>query len=194
MPVGENSWYGMGLFEKISSGVTVATHGGTLLGYRSNFFVLPDANVGAVILTNVDNGAMTVDPFFRRLLEILYDGKLEAADEIAVIAQRISAQTANRRSELTLPGDASVLANLAARYNSPGIGTIAITDRDGTKWIKAGFIEGSIATEINKDGSVSIVSAAAGAIGLEALIGQKGGARTLTIRMPKTNISTQNRP
>ncbi|WP_420605597.1 hypothetical protein [Novosphingopyxis sp.] len=44
--MGENSWYGMGLFEKISSGVTVVTHGGTLLGYRSNFFVLPDANVG----------------------------------------------------------------------------------------------------------------------------------------------------
>lgn len=182
VPVGENSWYGMGLFEKISSGIPVVTHGGTLLGYRSNFFALPEANVGAVILTNADSGSAMIDPFFRRLMEVLYDGKPEAADKIAVAAQRIKAQTAKRRAELTVPGDAAVLANLATKYVSPGIGTISISERDGTKWVKAGFIEGPIATETNPDGSISIVSAAPGAIGLTALVGQANGARTLTVR------------
>lgn len=182
VPVGEDSWYGMGLFEKIAWGIPVVTHGGTLLGYRSNFFALPEANVGAVILTNADSGAAMIDPFFRRLMEVLYDGKPEAADDIAVVGQRIKAQTAKRRAELTVPGDAKVLGNLAAQYVSPGIGTITISERNGTKWMKAGFIEGPIATEANPDGSMSIVSAAPGAIGLTALVGQADGARTLTVR------------
>ena len=182
VPVGENSWYGMGLFEKISWGIPVVTHGGTLLGYRSNFFALPEANIGAVILTNADSGAAMIDPFFRRLMEVLYDGKPEAASEIAVIGERIKTQTAKRRTELTLPGDPDVLDNLASKYVSPGIGSITIRERDGTKWMKGGFIEGPIATEANPDGSVSLVSAAPGAIGLSALVGETDGARTLTVR------------
>lgn len=182
VPVGENSWYGMGLFEKISSGIPVVTHGGTLLGFHSNFIVLPEANIGAVILTNSDGGAAMIAPFFRRLMEVLYDGKPEAADEIVAAAQRIKAQNAKRRTELTVPGNAAVLANLAGKYASPGIGTITISEREGTKWVKAGFIEGPLATKVNPDASISIVSVAPGAIGLTALVGQADGARTLTVR------------
>ncbi|WP_335656020.1 serine hydrolase domain-containing protein [Parasphingorhabdus sp.] len=182
VPVGENSWYGMGLFEKIAWGVPVVTHGGTLLGYRSNFFALPEADIGAVILTNADSGSAMIDPFFRRLMEVLYDGKPEAAAEIAVIGTRIKAQSAKRRAELTVPGDATVLANLAEKYVSPGIGTITISEKNGTKWIKAGFVEGPIATDANADGSISLVSAAPGAIGLTALVGEADGKRTLMVR------------
>jgi len=182
VPVGENSWYGMGLFEKISSGIPVVTHGGTLLGFHSNFVVLPGANIGAVILTNSDGGAAMIAPFFRRLMEVLYDGKPEAADEIVASAQRIEAQNVKRRAELTVPGDAAVLANLASKYVSPGIGTITVSEREGAKWVNAGFIEGPIATKVNPDGSISIVSVAPGAIGLTALAGEADGARTLTVR------------
>lgn len=33
----------MGLFERVAWGVPVVAHGGTLLGYHSNFYVLPEA-------------------------------------------------------------------------------------------------------------------------------------------------------
>jgi hypothetical protein len=48
--------------------------------------------------------------------------------------------------------------------------------------MKAGFIEGPVATRKNADGTVSLVSAGGGAIGVDAVIGTKDGARTLTIR------------
>ena len=179
--VGEDSWYGMGLFERIAWGVPVVTHGGTLLGYHSNFYVLPEAGIGAVILTNADPGASMLGPFLRRLLEVVYDGKPEAAQDIAAAALRIKAQAKSRRERLTVPGDPAVLANLASKYRSP-VGTITLTDRNGTKWIDAGFVEGPVATRKNPDGSVSLVSAGPGAIGVEALVGTKDGARTLTVR------------
>jgi hypothetical protein len=74
-----------------------------------------------------------------------------------------------------------VLAKLAAKYKSP-VGTITLTDKNGAKWVDAGFIEGPVATRTNPDGSISLVSAGPGAISLEALIGNSGGARTLTVR------------
>ena len=179
--VGEDSWYGMGLFERVAWGVPVVTHGGTLLGYHSNFYVLPEAGIGAVILTNADPGASMLGPFLRRLLEVAYDGKPEAAQDVAAAALRIKAQAKSRRERLTVPGDPAVLANLASKYRSP-VGTITLTDRNGTKWIDAGFVEGPVATRKNPDGSVSLVSAGPGAIGVEALVGTKDGARTLTVR------------
>jgi hypothetical protein len=46
----------------------------------------------------------------------------------------------------------------------------------------AGFVEGPLVTRKNPDGSVSLVSAGPGAIGVEALVGTSDGRRTLTIR------------
>ena len=182
VPVAEDKWYGMGLFNEVDWGVPVVTHGGTLLGYRSNFWVLPQAGIGAVILTNADSGATMLDPFFRRLLEVVYDGKPEAEQEVAVAAARIKAQSAVRRAQLTLPGDPKVLAGLAANYRTPEIGPLTIRDQGGTKWLRAGVIDTPVATRKNADGTVSLVSAGPGAIGVEALVGSRNGSRTLTIR------------
>jgi len=182
VPIGENGWYGMGLMERIVSGVTVVTHGGTLQGYHSSFFALPDEGIGAVILTNADPGASMIAPFLRRILEVVYDGKPEAAADVASVATRIKAQAQARRAKLTVPGDSAVLAGLATNYRSQIDGKIVFSDRGGTKWMKAGFIEGPVATRKNADGTVSIVSAAGGSIGVDAVIGAKDGQRTLTVR------------
>lgn len=182
VPVGENSWYGMGLFERVEYGVPVVTHGGTLLGYRSNFWVLPEAGIGAVVLTNADEGAAMLEPFLRRLLEVVYDGRPEAMGDVTAAAARIKAQAASRRGRLTLPGDPAVLGNLAARYRNAEVGPLVTRVEGGRTWVKAGVIEAPLATRRNPDGSTSIVSVGPGAIGLEALVGQGPNARTLTVR------------
>jgi CubicO group peptidase (beta-lactamase class C family) len=182
VPTGEDSWYGMGLMNQIVSGVPVITHGGTLQGFHSDWWILPDAGVGAVILTNADTGPAMFEPFLRRLLEVVYDGQPQAASEVASAVTRLKAQAKARRARLTLPGDPGVLGSLAADYRDKELGnTITIRDRGGAKWITAGFIEGPLATRKNADGSVSIVSIAPGAIGVDALVGKSNGMRTLTI-------------
>lgn len=179
--VGPDSWYGMGLFQRDASGVQVVTHGGTLVGYHSNWFALPESGVGLVILVNSDPGASMLAPTLRRLLEILYDGQPEAARDVTAAATRIAAQAKAKRERLTYPGDAAVLARLAGHYRDPTVGQITITEKNGEKWIKAGFVEGPLATRKNADGSVSIVSVGPGGIGVDALVGTKDGKRTLAI-------------
>jgi CubicO group peptidase (beta-lactamase class C family) len=179
--VGPDSWYGMGLFQRVDTGVQVVTHGGTLVGYHSNWYALPESGVGMVILVNSDPGASMLAPTLRRLLEILYDGQPEAARDVTAAASRIAAQAKAKRERLTYPGDAAVLANLASHYRDPTVGQITISEKDGHKWIKAGFVEGPLATRKNADGSVSIVSVGPGSIAVDALVGTQDGKRTLAI-------------
>jgi CubicO group peptidase (beta-lactamase class C family) len=182
VPVGENAWYGMGLMERIEHGIPVVTHGGTLQGFHSTWFALPEAGIGAVILTNSDSGPGMFGPFLRRLLEVAYDGRPEAQKAIAPAAARLKAANAARRARLTMPGDPAVLGALARSYRSPDGLKLTITDRDGGKYLTAGFIEGPLATRKNPDGSLSIVSVAPGAISVDALVGTQKGKRTLSIR------------
>lgn len=183
VPTGENAWYGMGLFNEVVDGVPVITHGGTLQGYHSDWWILPDAGIGAVLLTNADSGPAMFDPFLRRLLEVVYDGKPEAAQEVANAAIQLKAQARESRARLTIPGDPKILANLAANYRDQELGnTLSIRDKAAVKWVEAGSIEGPLATRKNADGSTSLVSIGPGAIGLDAVIGGQKGARTLTVR------------
>lgn len=180
--VDEESWYGMGLFNEERWGIPVVTHGGTLLGYHSNWYALPESGVGAVILTNADTGAAMLRPFLRRLVEVLYDARPEAMSQIEAAAAQFDAHSDARREGLDIPGDPEVLNALAEHYESPGIGTATVFEQDGRTWIEAGSIKAPLATRENPDGTVSIVSIGPGIINLEAEVGAKDGAKTLTVR------------
>ena len=126
VPVGEDAYYGMGLETDAAWGVTVVHHGGSMAGYKTDVLLVPDAQVGAVILTNSDEGQSLLRPFMRRLLEVLYDGKAEAAGDIAAAAARTRAQLAAERPRLTVPPAAAPVAKLAARYLNPDLGSIRV--------------------------------------------------------------------
>ena len=103
VPIGETATYGMGLMVDTTYGVTVVHHGGDLIGYHSDWFAIPDAQVGALIFTNADQGVYIRGPFMRRLLEVLYDGRPEAADDVAASAKTLFARIAAERPHLVVP-------------------------------------------------------------------------------------------
>ena len=179
---GEDSWYGMGLGEQVVNGVTVVNHGGSMVGYKSNFFVLPDTGIGAVILTNADEGGALLNPFLRRLLEVVYDGKPEAMVDVKAAAVRFKAQRQSLRKRLTLPGDATVLGKLATRYANAELGELTVRQQAGQTWIKAGVVDSPLATKKNADGTQSLITIDPGVLGFEVLPGTSGDKRTLTIR------------
>jgi len=101
--IGEDGWYGMGLMTDNRYGIPIVHHGGDLAGYHSDWFAFPDAQVGAVILTNSDQGPILRGQFMRRILELMYDGKPEAAENVATSEKQIVAAQIAERPRLTVP-------------------------------------------------------------------------------------------
>jgi CubicO group peptidase (beta-lactamase class C family) len=182
VPIGEDRWYGMGLMDDRSLGVSVISHGGDLAGYHSNMFAIPDAGVAAVILTNADRGVYLRGPFQRKLMEVLYSGRDEAAGDLAATVKRIAAEQAEARSKLTIPGDGAALAGLAPKYSNPDLGQLTITREGEATVLRSHTFVSPLATKKNEDGTISIVTVDPEILGLEMVVGSEGGKRTLTLR------------
>jgi CubicO group peptidase (beta-lactamase class C family) len=180
---GEDQWYGMGLFEDSYYGVPVVYHGGAMPGYMTNFWVIPDAGIAAVLLTNADTGNSLLRPFMRRLLEVVYDGKREAADNVAATAAAIKANVAKEREKLVVPPDPQAVAALAPAYSNADLGRIKVTKAaDGR--VRLDFTDWSshVATRRNDDGTMSFVTIDPSINGSAFVVGAKDGKRTLIIR------------
>jgi CubicO group peptidase (beta-lactamase class C family) len=182
VPIGEDQWYGMGLMEDATWGVSVIHHGGDLPGYHSDFFVIPSAQVGAVILTNANNGAAMRRPFMRRLLEVLYDGREEAAADIATIPKQIEAQRAEFRRRLIVPAAPADVAKIGRVYVSPDLGRMIVERQGSSTRFRTAAWSSAVASRHNDDGTTSFITIDPANLGLDFVVGNTAGKRTLTTR------------
>src|SRR5215831_3597648 len=114
----------MGLSVDKTWGVTVVHHGGSMAGFKSDLMFLPDYGVGAVLLTNADEGGMLLRPLMRRLLEVVFEGKPEAAGNVEAAAANYKADLAKERERLVVPANPGLAAKLAGHYTSAALGDI----------------------------------------------------------------------
>ena len=181
VPTGEASWYGMGLFDDQTYGVSVIQHGGSLVGYKSNWFAVPAADAAVVILTNSDAGQGLLGSLSRRFLEVLYDGKPEAVENVASLVERRDIALAKFRSEIDNPGNPEVLGSLADRYANAALGPLTVRREGGRTYLQSTTIASEVTTKKNEDGTYSIVMISPGLRGSGILVGRKDGKRTLTL-------------
>jgi CubicO group peptidase (beta-lactamase class C family) len=180
--LGEDSSYGMGLITDHTYGVQVISHGGSMSGFKSNWFALPEYGVAAALLTSSDNGGMLLGPFSRRLLEVLFDGKPEAEAEITSRAASHKAQLAKDRERLVVPPDAAAVAILAKHYSSKELGELEVTSKDGKTIFDLGEWKSTVASRKNDDGTTSFITIDPGTDGFEFVVAEREGKRVLVIR------------
>ena len=152
-----------------------------MIGFHSDMIWLPEQNVGAVILTNGDPGWTLRTQFRRRLLEVLFDGKPEAAAQVAAAGQAFYEQIAAERKLLTVPADPAESAKLAALYANPALGQIAVSRKNGATTFDFGEWRSEVASRKNPDGTVSFLTTAPGISGFEFVVGS-GPKKTLITR------------
>lgn len=171
----------MGLMVDRTSGTPVVHHGGSMIGYKSDMMWLPEHGVGAVVLTNGDPGWAISGNFRRKLLEVLFDGKPEADNDVAAAARAMKERIAAERKLLTVPPDAAEVAKLAPRYANDALGEIAVT-KAAKAVFDFGEFESEVASRRNPDGTVSFLTTIPGFDGLEFVVGKGEGKRTLVFR------------
>jgi CubicO group peptidase (beta-lactamase class C family) len=180
--LGEDASYGMGLVVDRTYSIPVVSHGGSMPGFKSNFYFLPDSGIGAVILTNSDTGGMLTGPFRRRLLEIVFDGKLEAAGDVASHAATYKAELAKERERLVVPAAPALATGLARRYSSKELGPLDVLTQNGVTTFDLGEWKSTVASRKNDDGSISFITIDPGTDGFEFVVGERDGKRVLIIR------------
>jgi len=180
--LGEDSSYGMGLEVDRKYGVPVVSHGGSMSGFKSDFFFLPDSGIGAVVLTNAEEGDMLLGPFGRRLLEVVFDGKPEAAGDVASHAATYKAAIAKARERLVVPAAPALAAGLAKHYSSKELGELDVLIQNGVTTFDLGEWKSTVASRKNDDGTISFFTIDPGDQGFEFVMGERGGKRVLVIR------------
>ncbi|PYR08156.1 MAG: hypothetical protein DMG00_15675 [Acidobacteria bacterium] len=180
--LGEDQTYGMGLMEDRTWGVNVVHHGGDLAGYHSDMIFLPVHGVGAVILTNSDPGVRLRRPFMRRLLEVLFDGKPEAAEDLAASARQMKAEIAKERERLIVPADPSQAAKLAARYRNAALGDVVVRHERGGTVFDVGEWKSAVASRVNDDHTISFITTDPSLLGFEFVVADRDGKRALIVR------------
>lgn len=179
VPIGRNSRYGLGLVEDTSWGVPVFHHGGGMPGYQTDVIFIPDAGVGAVLLTNSNSGSHLMAPFMRRLLEVLYDGASQAESDVESAAAMRVGQLRQLRAELTTPPDAALLKK---EYSSPELGRLIVQSVGDRRIFQFSGWESEVASRHNSDGTTSYVTVAPGSGGYEFSTGTGSGKQPLVIR------------
>ncbi|QDZ09017.1 beta-lactamase family protein [Sphingomonas panacisoli] len=182
VPIGEDQTYGMGLEVDKTWGVTVVHHGGSLGGYKSDIIVIPEAGIGAVLLTNSGNGQLLLRPFMRRLLEIMYGGKPEAAADVASSAARIKAELAKERERVSVVPDAAAVAALAPKYYSTDLGPLTVTKKGSGVTFAFRTFSSVVGTRKNDDGTISFVMLDPTLLLFPLVVGSEGGKPSLIVR------------
>jgi CubicO group peptidase (beta-lactamase class C family) len=180
--IAEDHTYGMGLMVNKRWGVELVHHGGDLVGYHSDMFWIPEAGVGGVILTNADPGVILRGPFERKLLEVLYDGEPEADEDVMTAIKRNKEAIAVERKRLVVPPEEAAVGKLAARYRNASLGDIAVSKKGADTIFDAGEFKSTVASRHNDDGTYSLFPIDPGVAGIELVVGEKDGKRTLTTR------------
>lgn len=181
---GPGAHYGMGLETLDRWGVSVVRHGGSLFGYKSDIYLLPDEGIGAVLLTNADQGRPLLDAFLRRLVEVLYDGQPLAADAVRIDAANLAAERARDRTLITAPADPALASQLARRYRSAELGELTVLRKGRDTVFDFGDWQTPVASRRNDDGSISFISTRPGLDGFEFVAAGDGkrAKRALVIR------------
>lgn len=183
---GEESWYGMGLFLEDVKGIRVISHGGSMFGYKSNFFFVPGLGVGGVILTNADSGWTLANTVMRRTLELIYDGKPEAEENLLSAVRERRAFLTAQQKDWRIPPDPSEVKRLAASYRNAALGDIVVRAGKDEVVFQFGGWKSRMATKENPDGTTSFVSIDPGVRGFEFNAPAAKGAYTrLILRDPQ---------
>jgi len=179
---GVDRHYAMALSVDRGDGVAVIDHGGDMGGFHSNMMWWPEQKVGAVILTNADEGVYLRGPFKRRLMELMFDGEPQAEAAAAAGAKANREGFVAFRKLLQWPADAQAVAALAPRYRNDALGELEVIRKDGKAWFDVGAFSTAVATQPQPDGSLAFVTADPVAMGFTFVRADKDGMRRLIVR------------
>jgi CubicO group peptidase (beta-lactamase class C family) len=174
--------YGLGLMVAKDHGVSIVQHGGNNLGFSSDMYFLPDHGIGVVMLSNGGGTNTFLAAVRRRLMEILFDGEPEAAENLVA---GIDLQNKARAEDTVLLKpqiDPALVSRILNDYTNPGLGRASVRREGRQVIIDVGEWQSPLAQKTDRDGTTKLVMMGPVFAGFELIPEEKDGRTTLTIQ------------
>ncbi len=173
--------YGLGLLVGTAHGIQVVTHSGGTAGFTSDLLILPEHGIGIALLTNAAGGGAFNQAVERRMLELLFDGKPQAQEDLAE-AMMLRQKTIDDDWKLVQPDpDPAWVKELAGAWTADGLGRIELRTDKGVAILDAGEWKVTFGKKTDRDGTVKLVTTGAPLPGIELIPRDKDGRKVLVL-------------
>jgi CubicO group peptidase (beta-lactamase class C family) len=145
--------YGLGWFVDEYKGQPMLHHGGNTIGFTSDLALLPEANLGISVLTNVHGANFFTEAIRFRLLELVFQ-QAHQHDAYALYRYKMLSQ------QLAGPGgdvrkvDSAQVAAYQGYYANEVLGAIELRLWGDTLLLRAGPTVGDVRSQLNKAGEL----------------------------------------
>jgi len=179
--IDDDNSYGLGFFVSSDHGVSVLHHGGNTLGFTSDLFMLPDADIGVVVLTNGGQANDLREAIRRRFFEVMFDGKEEAQRDLTDSIARDKQNTADALALVVPVLDDTFVAKVVGDWTEPALGKVTIKKDGDHLLVDAGEWTSTAAEEKDRDGTYKLITTGAPYLGFELVPGGTADAPTLVL-------------
>ncbi len=186
--------YGLGLVVGTDHGVQVVTHGGATTGFRSVLVILPEHGVGLAILTNGANAGPFNDAVRRRVMELLFDGRSEAREDLAAAIELQKKSLAEEWALVQADPDPAWIAELAGAWTTGGLGRVELRNEKGKALFDAGEWKVTFGKKTDRDGTIKLITTGAPLAGIELIPRDQDGHKVLVLDAGQHSYVFQRTP
>jgi CubicO group peptidase (beta-lactamase class C family) len=176
----DESSYGLAWEITNESGLVAIGHGGGTEGFGSLLQILPEHGVGIVVLANTRDSGEFLAAVYRRFLELLFDAKATATEDLAMQVQRNTEAFAEER-ELLSEADPAWFDGLAGAWEAPGLGRIDLARGKRGATVDAGEWKVTVGKKTGRDGTVAVVATGVPLADLELVVREQDGRTVLVL-------------
>ncbi len=177
--------YGLGLFVENDHGIALVHHGGNNLGFTSDLYFMPEHGVGVVLLTNAGDANAFRDSVRRRVIELLFDAKEEAATALEFRLKRRRDSYAKELANVALEPELAWSKSLVGDYTNASLGRLSLRMDGKVGILDAGEWKSAFGKQTEADGSVKLILLDAPMAGFTFAIREQAGRTTLSVEAPQ---------
>ena len=183
--IDSNNSYGLGWIVSRYKGLQVLQHGGNTLGFTSDFAMVPEADLGVVVLSNARASNTFNQAVRQRVLELVYGQPAESEAAVGFYEQLMQ----KNRQELAaraLPLDAEAVAPFLGSFSNEALGTISLSvGEDGTLTLQTPEWSTGLQPVRDEQGNVQYVSAGPPQAGVPfSLVMESDGTPVVLLALP----------
>ncbi|MDA3863419.1 MAG: serine hydrolase [Deltaproteobacteria bacterium] len=178
--ISAKKYYGLSLIINKSKGITVIGHGGATLGFSSSMIFMPESKIGLIILTNTAGSQSFIYLVYRKMLELLYDGKKLADKKLDFIVNKRKKDLDEFLKKAELNPDPNWSKQFVGVYSNPVLGEIKIKIEKKKTVLDTGEWQAKVIKVTENDGTEKL-EIGPPLTGLYFLPGKKEGKQTLTL-------------